>query len=35
MLEKIAGVIKAITDFIGGFSKLNEVKDHSVTIFFK
>lgn len=35
MLEKISGVIKAITEFIKGFSKLNEVKDHSVTIFFK
>ena len=35
MLEKISGVINAITEFIGGFSKLNEVKDHSVIIFFK
>lgn len=35
MLDKISGVINAITEFIGGFSKLNEVKDHSVVIFFK
>lgn len=35
MLEKITGVIQAITDFLGGFSKLNEVKDHSVSIFFR
>lgn len=35
MLEKISGVIQAITDFLGGFSKLNEVRDHSVVIFFK
>ena len=35
MLEKISGVINAITDFLGGFSKLNEVKDHSVNIFFR
>ena len=35
MLEKISGVIQAITEFIGGFSKLNEVKDHSVLIFFR
>lgn len=35
MLEKISGVINAITNFIGGFSKLNEVKDHSVNIFFR
>ena len=35
MLERITGVIQAITDFLGGFSKLNEVKDHSITIFFK
>lgn len=35
MLEKISGVINAITEFIGGFSKLNEVKDHSVVIFFR
>lgn len=35
MLDKISGVINAITEFLGGFSRLNEVKDHSVTIFFK
>lgn len=35
MLEKISGVINAINEFIGGFSKLNEVKDHSVIIFFR
>ena len=35
MLEKISDVIKSITDFLGGFSKLNEVKDHSVDIFFR
>ena len=35
MLEKITGVIHAITEFLGGFSKLNEVKDHSVSIFFR
>lgn len=35
MLEKISGVINAITEFIGGFSKLNDVKDHSVIIFFR
>ena len=35
MLERISGVINAMTEFIGGFSKLNEVKDHSVVIFFK
>lgn len=35
MLERISGVINALTEFIGGFSKLNEVKDHSVVIFFK
>lgn len=35
MLERITAVIKAITDFLGGFSKLNEVKDHSVDIFFR
>ena len=35
MLEKISGVIQAVTEFIGGFSKLNEVKDHSVIIFFR
>jgi hypothetical protein len=35
MLEKISEVIKSITDFLGGFSKLNEVKDHSVDIFFR
>lgn len=35
MLEKISGVINSITDFLGGFSKLNEVKDHSVSIFFR
>lgn len=35
MLERITGVIQAITEFIGGFSKLNEVKDHSVIIFFR
>ena len=35
MLEKLSGVINAITEFLGGFSKLNEVKDHSVTIFFR
>ena len=35
MLEKISGVINAITEFIGGFSKLNEVKNHSVVIFFR
>lgn len=35
MLEKITGVINAVTEFIGGFSKLNEVKDHSVIIFFR
>ena len=35
MLEKISDVIKSITDFLEGFSKLNEVKDHSVDIFFR
>lgn len=35
MLEKISGLINAITGFIAGFSKLNEVKDHSVTVFFR
>lgn len=35
MLEKISGVIQAVTEFIGGFSKLNDVKDHSVIIFFR
>ena len=35
MLEKLSGVIQAITEFIGGFSKLNEVKDHAVLIFFR
>lgn len=35
MLEKISEVIKAITEFLGGFSKLNEVKDHSIRIFFQ
>lgn len=35
MFEKISSVIQAVTEFIGGFSKLNEVKDHSVIIFFR
>lgn len=35
MLDKISNVIKIITEFITNFSKLNEVKDHSVYIFFK
>lgn len=35
MLEKISSVIQAVTEFIGGFSKLNDVKDHSVVIFFR
>lgn len=35
MLEKITDVIHAVTDFLGGFSKLNDVKDHSVSIFFR
>lgn len=35
MLEKFSGVIKAITEFLGGFNKLNDVNDHSVIIFFK
>lgn len=35
MLEKISNIIKAITGFLGGFSKLNNVEDHSVTIFFQ
>ena len=35
MLERVSEIIRAITDFLGGFSKLNEVKDHSVEIFFK
>lgn len=35
MLERISGIISAITDFLEGFSKLNEVKDHSVSIFFR
>lgn len=35
MLEKISNIVKAVTDFLGGFSKLNEVNDHSVTIFFQ
>lgn len=35
MLEKITGMINAATEFLGGFSKLNDVKDHSVSIFFK
>lgn len=35
MLEKLSNIIQAITEFIGNFSKLNEVKDHSVVIFFQ
>lgn len=35
MLEKISGTISAITGFFGEFSKLNDVKDHSVYIFFQ
>lgn len=35
MLERITGVIHALTEFLGGFSRLNEVKDHSVLIFFR
>lgn len=35
MLEKISNIIRAITDFLGGFSKLNDVNDHSVTVFFQ
>ena len=35
MFDKLSGVIQAITDFFGGFSKLNEVKDHSVSVFFR
>lgn len=35
MFEKLTNVIQAVTGFIGEFSKLNEVKDHSVIIFFK
>lgn len=35
MLEKISGVFNSITNLLGGFSKLNDVKDHSVSIFFR
>lgn len=35
MLEKISTLIQSFADFLGGFSKLNDVKDHSVTVFFK
>lgn len=35
MLEKISTVIQSVADFLGGFSKLNEVNDHSITIFFR
>lgn len=35
MLDKISGLISAVTGFLGGFSKLNEVKDHSVSVFLK
>lgn len=35
MLEKISNIIRAVTDFIGGFSKLNDVNDHSVIVFFQ
>lgn len=35
MLEKISNLLGAVTEFLGGFSKLNEVKDHSISIFFK
>lgn len=35
MFDKISGMVNAITNFLGEFSKLNEVKDHSVLIFFK
>lgn len=35
MLEKISGTISAVTGFFSELSKLNEVKDHSVYIFFQ
>lgn len=35
MLEKISNIIRAVTDFIEGFSKLNDVNDHSVIVFFQ
>ena len=35
MLEKISAVIQSLANFLGGFSKLNDVNDHSVTVFFK
>ena len=35
MLDKISTLIQSFADFLGGFSKLNDVKDHSVTVFFK
>lgn len=35
MLEKVSNILNAVTEFLGGFSKLNEVKDHSIIIFFK
>ena len=35
MLEKISNLLNAVTGFLGEFSKLNDVKDHSVGIFFR
>ncbi len=35
MLDKISTLIQSFADFLGGFSKLNDVEDHSVTVFFK
>lgn len=35
MFDKIPNVINAVTEFLGSFSKLNDVKDHSVRIFFQ
>lgn len=35
MFDKIPSVLNAVTGFLGSFSKLNDVKDHSVRIFFQ
>lgn len=35
MLEKISNLLNAVTEFLGGFSKLNDVKDHSVNVFLR
>lgn len=35
MFEKISGTISAVSGFLSEFSKLNNVKDHSVYIFFQ